>query len=712
MRSLNGHLERLASLGAHLQSRSAGGTGGRYARKPSFSGLRVRSTRPRSALGVTFHFKHSFVSKTNAVSKGGRSETSAPAHQQYIERRGAAEHDAEGAISFGTLGESKAERAEFWREVEFYEGRKARVQCRVIAELPCEMTAEQRRALVSDFCQQAFGERGLPYWCTVHAPDAKNDKRNYHAHIVYSDRPARRLDDGTWDFAHVVEGRYKNGTKRRHRPFKQNKDPDTQRRGWVRELRDQFATISNAHLEANSVDKRYDPRSYRESGVPKLPTRHLGTLAAHAEAKGLDTKKGDDNARREIAFRLDGLTATFVEQGAYADSLVEGLQAMPAETREERERKDTALVLARQYRSLTGLGASAVRRREAHAIAAELIGERLEARSQFLGKEIDGLMRHPPGGDPVQATEISHDLFEEKQLIDAALEDVGPFVSRCRAIAKAHDKKLGAVVDQQSETLEQLRRHERQMARQRLGVEEAAEEESKAIPDTAKPHDAEGSLDGEVDLPMAAGVIEDLIEDPAFTEAVDERRRMDDSTAETPLPAATGAQEIDDILARAKTANERGTDSDPASGAHDPARDIPAIPGEHPADAETLPDAVSQARAKLPFDGGVPGALFLDQAPEASQREELETGLRSLTNAELRYVAHATQDASDLEENLSRSHGYQRAMQEIEIHARNRGLDLTSGQHDPARANDPEIAELHIDSAIRVRAPREVRRQR
>lgn len=103
--------------------------------------------------------------------------------------------------------------SEFDPPFQFKSGRGGRIQIRFVAELPHELTAEDRALIVQNFCEHisSLEERRLPdgtvekvglmYTAVIHAPDAPNDSRNYHLHVVAHDRPAKYLDDlGMWDF--------------------------------------------------------------------------------------------------------------------------------------------------------------------------------------------------------------------------------------------------------------------------------------------------------------------------------------------------------------------------------------------------------------------------------------------------------------------------------------------------------------------------------
>ena len=383
--------------------------------------------RPLSRDGaVTCHFSQTSVSKTSPIlariraAKAGRcyQGSRAVAHEAYIERPGAAERlgparsrrvtgrdgpaqqaylERDGAVeanpddalalaSFGTIGDTPAERAKFWTLVEESErsargdririapgrdpdwwgralfaldaapeaardilraagpqrsapltltlptedafalwrwaiglgadapvtiapGRGGRIQTRIIAELPHEIDAWQRLAIVEAFTGK-LEAKGFPYWAVVHAPDARNDARNVHAHIVYYDRPARRMphpDTGapSWDFAITCERRRANRTRVLTRPYRQPKDRASHDRTWIAELRTHWGACCNAVLAEAGIGKRYDLRAYATIGIALAPGVHIPARQYNKERKGALTEAGADLARRQWQAEAD-----------------------------------------------------------------------------------------------------------------------------------------------------------------------------------------------------------------------------------------------------------------------------------------------------------------------------------------------------------------------------------------------------------------------
>ncbi len=188
-------------------------------------------------------------------------------------------------------------------------GRGGRIQTRIIAELPHEIDARQRLAIVEAFTGKLAG-KGFPYWAVVHTPDARNDARNVHVHIVYYDRPARRMphpDTGapSWDFAITCERRRANRTRVLTRPYRQPKDRASHDRTWIGELRTHWGACCNAVLAEAGIAKRYDLRAYATIGIAQAPGVHIPARQYNKERRGALTEAGADLARRQWQAEAD-----------------------------------------------------------------------------------------------------------------------------------------------------------------------------------------------------------------------------------------------------------------------------------------------------------------------------------------------------------------------------------------------------------------------
>ena len=128
-------------------------------------------------------------------------------------------------------------RSELWNRVEESETRKnSQVAREVRVALPDELTHAQRVALVRDYAQVQFVDRGMVVDIALHAPGREGDERNHHAHILLTTREVDAAGFTTknrdWNKVDVLEG---------------------WREAWARD--------SNAALERAGIEDRVDHRT-------------------------------------------------------------------------------------------------------------------------------------------------------------------------------------------------------------------------------------------------------------------------------------------------------------------------------------------------------------------------------------------------------------------------------------------------------------------
>jgi hypothetical protein len=203
--------------------------------------------------------------------------------------------------------------------IEIGPGRGGRIQNRIIAELPFELEGRERVEIVRNFTKK-LTEKGLPFWAVIHAPDDNNDRRNYHVHIIYADRPAARMKDPNdpngplkWDFEITERKRFPNRHWREVYPYLQNKLPEVsvgrESDTWVPILRERWKDVSNEVMEKAGVIKRYDARSYEAMGIQLDPLKHIPSKTFNKERKGELTEDGVVLARRQWQVMQDRLVA-------------------------------------------------------------------------------------------------------------------------------------------------------------------------------------------------------------------------------------------------------------------------------------------------------------------------------------------------------------------------------------------------------------------
>ncbi len=208
----------------------------------------------------------------NAVKKS----RSAQSFQIYLERadfdhevqREEVESDKSGPLSLGNIGKEIATRIAFWDAVEAIEKRAdARLQSRMIAELPHWVSSEARREIVTRFAE-VFESKSLGFWAAVHRPAVKSgsDPRNFHLHLIWHDRPVL-----SW-----------NGDGNTAPVFAATKDRTFMGPDWIKSLRTKFAEdVNSVVLEEAKKLKKLPPRlffpgSYEALGINATPQRHLG----------------------------------------------------------------------------------------------------------------------------------------------------------------------------------------------------------------------------------------------------------------------------------------------------------------------------------------------------------------------------------------------------------------------------------------------------
>jgi len=180
------------------------------------------------------------------------------------------------------------DRNALWNNAERAEKRKdAQLAREIEIALPHEMTDQQREYLVKDFAREAFVRKGYAVDIAIHAPDKDSDGRNYHAHLMVT---MRTLDnDG----------------------FAAKKDRSLNSSEQLGEWREQFADLTNRHLERHGIDARVDHRSLKEQGIEREPTVHVGYAGMEIAARGGESDRyqalQDIIARNDIRVEMKGI---------------------------------------------------------------------------------------------------------------------------------------------------------------------------------------------------------------------------------------------------------------------------------------------------------------------------------------------------------------------------------------------------------------------
>ena len=141
------------------------------------------------------------------------------------------------------------DRSELWNRVEESETRKnSQVAREVRVALPDELTHAQRVALVRDYAQEQFVDRGMVADIALHAPGRVGDERNHHAHILLTTREVD-AEGSVSDGGSVPRG----GFTTKNRDWNKVEVLEGWREAWARD--------SNAALERAGIEDRVDHRT-------------------------------------------------------------------------------------------------------------------------------------------------------------------------------------------------------------------------------------------------------------------------------------------------------------------------------------------------------------------------------------------------------------------------------------------------------------------
>lgn len=234
---------------------------------------------------------------------GGRSAVASAAYraaEKLTNERDGLTHDfrakqgvahAEIVLPEGVDAEWARDRSALWNAAEKAENRKdARVAREFEVALPHELSSQQRIDLTREFAQELANRHGAAVDFAVHQPHSASDVRNHHAHIMLTTRQV--TGEGLTDKTYI---------ERENKWLLSNDLPTSQMQ--LRDIRQSFEQMTNAHLARAGLDIRIDHRSHAERGLEITPTEHAGVHATQMERRGLDVSRSrlDEDVARHNA---------------------------------------------------------------------------------------------------------------------------------------------------------------------------------------------------------------------------------------------------------------------------------------------------------------------------------------------------------------------------------------------------------------------------
>lgn len=193
-----------------------------------------------------------------------------------------------------------ADRAVLWNSVEKYEKAKNAQLARSLKySLPNKWDEATARQVMARFIKEQFVDKRMCADYGIHRSYNDKGQPNLHIHILFTLRPLN--EDGTWgaksrkEYVLDADGnRIPNASGKGYKSRKVNVI-DWNEKGKAKEWRNAIAEVISATNEKAGIAERVDPRSYKDRGIPLIPTIHLGERASALERKGIRTERGNIN---------------------------------------------------------------------------------------------------------------------------------------------------------------------------------------------------------------------------------------------------------------------------------------------------------------------------------------------------------------------------------------------------------------------------------
>jgi hypothetical protein len=174
--------------------------------------------------------------------------------------------------------------------------------------LPDELDAEQRSALGKRLSQRFADRYHTASVYAFHAPGHEGDQRNWHIHLLI---PTRELGDEEGKLGKKITA------------LSDPKVNGEEVRQWRQIVADE---INTSLKEAGHSELSVDPRSFRERGIDKEPTRHLGPAATAMERRA-EREGGYGSDRAETNRQI--IEERIAEQRRIDGGLAPGLEDAP-----------------------------------------------------------------------------------------------------------------------------------------------------------------------------------------------------------------------------------------------------------------------------------------------------------------------------------------------------------------------------------------------
>lgn len=202
-----------------------------------------------------------------------------------------------------------------WNAAEQSEKRKNSTLAREVElALPSFLSQQERQGIAEAYAAELVGRYGVAVSVAMHEPGKNGDDRNYHAHILFTTR--EMTPEGLGKKTRILDDKA-TGPKE------------------VTALRELAADLINDALKAANSDICVDHRSFKDRGINRDPTTHLGPAATEMERRGESSERGEIN--RQVDRGNTDQAELVALETAIADER-DRLASPPTEREEARER--------------------------------------------------------------------------------------------------------------------------------------------------------------------------------------------------------------------------------------------------------------------------------------------------------------------------------------------------------------------------------------
>ena len=160
----------------------------------------------------------------------------------------------------------------FFEMADLYERSNGSTYREIEIALPRELDIWSQLELADRFAEQELGTK-YAYVVAVHNPKAQDGGTNPHAHIMFSERVLDGIDRNPEQFfkRYNPKAPEKGGARKEWLVEGSQKD----RKEQLKALRLRWQECCNQFLKEHDVDTEIDMRSYKDQGLPLIPTYHL-----------------------------------------------------------------------------------------------------------------------------------------------------------------------------------------------------------------------------------------------------------------------------------------------------------------------------------------------------------------------------------------------------------------------------------------------------